>query len=222
MAGNWVQFPLVYHLDARVWLAELSSEIGRQITLAEVPDAEIEKWSGSHFDAVWLMGVWQTGEQSRILALNNPRLRDDWTAVIPEWKLDDVVASPYSITDYRVAETLGGEPALFDLRKRLAQRGLKLILYFVPNHTAPEHHWVNTNREFYIAIPDERLEQMEQGAYFTVDAGTHLACGRAPNSPPWSDTLQLNSLTPAFVARSSRCFYRSRPDAMAFAATWPC
>ena len=55
MTRSWVQFPLIYNLDARVQLRQLSEESGRTITLAEVPDAEIEKWSASHFDAIWLL-----------------------------------------------------------------------------------------------------------------------------------------------------------------------
>ena len=73
MTSGWVQFPLIYHLDVRVWLNQRSKELGRPITLSEVPDAEIEKWSASHFDAIWLMGVWQIGEQSRSLALRKAK-----------------------------------------------------------------------------------------------------------------------------------------------------
>jgi glycosidase len=200
MTSSWVQFPLIYNFDVRVWIRQLSKEIGRRVTLSEVPDAEIAKWSSSHFDAIWLMGVWQTGEQSRIMALNNPRLTDEGAALLPEWKSDDVVASPYSIADYRVAETLGGEAALAEFRKRLAKRGIKLILDFVPNHTAPDHPWVGTNREFYVSIPDERLERIEEGAYLSTDDGAHLACGRDPNLPPFRDALQLN-----FANHELRC-----------------
>ena len=136
MMRSWVRFPLIYNLDARVQLRQLSEESGRTITLAEVPDAEIEKWSASHFDAIWLLGVWETGKQSRLLALNNLHLTDESTALVPDWKSDDIFGSPYAIADYRVAAALGGERALAGFRQRLAQRGLMLILDFVPNHTA--------------------------------------------------------------------------------------
>src|SRR6266446_2642542 len=189
---NWIQFPLVFQLDARLWLAQQSRKIGRPVTLAEVPKAELKRWSDYHFDAVWLMGVWQTGERSRSLALNNPRLNDEWKSVLPDWEAADSASSPFSVADYRVDQSLGGEAALAELRERLAHRGIKLILDFVPNHTAPEHPWVKTNREFYIGIPEDRLEQMNQGAYLPTDDGAYLACGRDPNFPPWSDTLQLN------------------------------
>jgi glycosidase len=192
MTRSWVQFPLIYNLDARVQLRQLSEESGRRITLAEVPDAEIEKWSASNFDAIWLLGVWETGKQSRLLALNNLHLTDESTALVPDWKSDDIFGSPYAIADYRVAAALGGEPALAEFRGRLAQRGIKLILDFVPNHTALDHSWVERNPEYYISIPAERLKQMDEGAYFSTDDGTHFACGRDPSFPAFKDTLQLN------------------------------
>ena len=66
MTKSWVQFPLIYNFDVRVQLRRLSEEIGRTISLADVPDGEIEKWSASHFDAIWLLGVWEPSKQSRL------------------------------------------------------------------------------------------------------------------------------------------------------------
>jgi glycosidase len=192
MTTSWVQFPLIFNFDVRFYLRQLSRENGRTMTLAEVPDTEIDTWSASHFDAVWLLGVWQSGRQSRRLALNSLHLSDESTVFVTDWKSEDIFASPYSIADYRVAEALGGDLALAEFRSRLAERGIKLILDFVPNHTALDHLWVGGNREFYISIPAEGLEQMEEGAYFSTDNGIHLACGRDPNFPAFRDTLQLN------------------------------
>lgn len=192
MTRGWIRFPFIYNFDVRVYLRQQSKENGRTITLAEVPDTEIEKWKASHFDAIWLMGVWESGKESRLLALDNLHLTDESTVLVPDWKSDDIFGSPYAIADYHVAEALGGDAALSEFRKRLAQKGIKLILDFVPNHTALDHFWVSTNREFYIPIPDDRLDGMEEGAYFSTDDGAHLACGRDRNFPPFRDTLQLN------------------------------
>ena len=187
-----LSFPLVYQLDARLLVVQHSRKTGRPLTLAEVPEEELNRWSDCRYDAVWLMGVWQTGDASRRLALNSSVLIDEWKSLVPDWEAADVVSSPFSIADYRLAPSLGGEAALAEFRQRLAQRGIKLILDFVPNHTAPEHPWVKTNRAFYIAIPHDRVQHMDHGAYVTTADDVHLACGRDPNSPPWSDTLQLN------------------------------
>ncbi len=35
-------------------------------------------------------------------------------------------------------------------RARLAARGLRLMLDFVPNHTALDHPWVRTHPDFYV------------------------------------------------------------------------
>jgi len=191
--SRWISFPLVYQLDARVSLAQHSRKTGRRITLEDLPDEEeFETWSNYHFDAVWFMGVWETGERSRSLALNKHPLIDEWKGVLANWTPADVIPSPFSVARYSVAEALGGEVALAKFRERLARRDIKLILDFVPNHTAPEHEWVKTNREFYIAIPKDRHQEMDKAAYCRTEDGEHLGCGRDPNSPPWSDTLQLN------------------------------
>ena len=192
MMTSWVQFPLIYNFDIRFYLRQLSRENGRRMTLVEVPDAEIDNWRAAHFDAIWLLGVWQSGNESRTLALNNLHLTEESATLVPDWKSDDIFASPYSIADYRVAAALGGDAALAEFRGRLAQRGIRLILDFVPNHTALDHSWVERNPEFYISIPAEQLEQMDEGAYFSTDDGAHLACGRDPNFPAFRDTLQLN------------------------------
>ena len=82
MTSSWVQFPLIYYLDVRVWVSKLSRELGRTITLSEVR-MRSSKSGVSHFDAIWLMGVWQTGEESRTLALNNPSHSGEWADILP-------------------------------------------------------------------------------------------------------------------------------------------
>jgi hypothetical protein len=88
-----------------------------------------------------------------------------------------------------------GEPeALVRLRDRLHLRGLKLMLDFVPNHTAPDHPWVQEHPDYYIFGTEEQLAQQPQN-YILLDlpqGPAIFAYGRDPYFDGWPDTLQLN------------------------------
>ena len=43
------------------------------------------------------------------------------------------------------------------LRERLRQRGLRLLLDFVPNHTGLDHPWVENHPEYYISGTERDL-----------------------------------------------------------------
>jgi hypothetical protein len=58
------------------------------------------------------MGVWAPSEHSRQLALNDQGQVATFSTVLPDWKPEDVVSSPYSVLDYRVGENLGGNAGL--------------------------------------------------------------------------------------------------------------
>jgi glycosidase len=76
----------------------------------------------------------------------------------------------------------------------LAKRGIRLMLDFVPNHTAPDHPWVGTHPGYYVEGSEEALARAPDN-YLRVatDRGPKiLAYGRDPNFPGWPDTLQLN------------------------------
>lgn len=193
---NWPRFPLVYEINTRVWLAELTLQCGRRVTLADVPDGEFRKWSEFHFDAIWLMGVWQPSQYSRELALHEQELVAVLTKVLPGWKPEDVASSPYSVADYRVDENLGGNAGLAQFRDKLRDHSIKLILDFVPNHTAVEHPWVTTNHDFYINIPEKVLDRVGREDYFITQENRRMACGRVLEAPSWKDTLQLNYANP--------------------------
>ena len=53
---------------------------------------------------------------------------------------------------------LGGEAALSRLRIRLADRGMKLMLDFVPNHTGLDHWWVKDHIDFYMPGSEQDIE----------------------------------------------------------------
>jgi len=117
------------------------------VTLANVPDEELQRLNDFHFDVIWLMGVWQTGSYSRELALRDEELFRYLGKVLPDWTEADIASSPYSVSAYRVSEDLGGDAGLVLFRDKLYRRSMRLILDFVPNHTAVECTWVRTNTD---------------------------------------------------------------------------
>jgi glycosidase len=182
-----------------VWLNELAQGSGHPATLDDIPDVELDRLSSVGFDWVWLLGAWQTGPTGRRIALSIPELRRDFEAVLPDLKEEDICGSCFAISDYSVHSALGGNGALQRLYQRLHQRNLRLMLDFVPNHTAPDHAWVQSHPEYYISGTEQDLRR-EPNNYCRVSlqSGTVvMAYGRDPYFPGWSDTLQLNYGNPA-------------------------
>jgi hypothetical protein len=46
---------------------------------------------------------------------------------------------------------------LAQFREELATHGIKLLLDFVPNHTAPDHSWVRARPDYYVEGSEEAL-----------------------------------------------------------------
>ena len=95
---------------------------------------------------------------------------------------------------YVVDEHLGGPQGLDTARSMLRERGLRLVLDFVPNHVAPDHPWVFEHPEYFIRGDKEDLER-DPASFFEV-RGNVFACGRDPYFPAWPDVLQLNAFEP--------------------------
>ncbi len=96
---------------------------------------------------------------------------------------------------YVVDEHLGGRDGLAAAREMLSQRGLRLILDFVPNHVAPDHPWVTGHPEYFVQGTAE--DARNDPASFIEANGNVFACGRDPYFPAWPDVLQLNAFQPA-------------------------
>lgn len=181
--------PLLYEINTRCWLKDLSKRHGRPIKLDRVPEAEFEEWQQLGFTHLWLMGVWETCPSSREFALNNPELRTRYYKSLPDWSAQDVAGSPYAIGDYNVPPELGGTDGLRQFRKRLNAHGIRLILDFVPNHIGLAHSWLMFWPELFVrGVPGD-------GESFAVTAKGEehwIAHGKDPYFPAWLDTAQLD------------------------------
>jgi glycosidase len=197
--------------NALVWLQQLSQEHRKRIQrLDEIPDEALATLARRGFGGLWLIGVWERSDASREIKrkCGNP----------------EAEASAYSVRGYRIADRLGGEEAIADLRRRAAEHGLHLAADMVPNHTGVDSHWVLEHPDRFIGqeecpfpgysfegpdlSPDENVAiQIEDHYFDRSDAAVvfrrtdrrtgevrYLYHGNDGTSMPWNDTAQLDYL----------------------------
>ena len=143
--------------------------------------------------------MWQTGLAGQRVSRANHEWRREFEETLPDLQEEDVTGSGFAITGYTVHAQLGGDAALARLRERLRRRGLRLMLDFVPNHTALDHPWVEQHPDYYVAGTEQDLTRAPQNYIRVVRSGGDLvlAHGRDPYFSGWPDTLQLNYGNPA-------------------------
>ncbi len=210
---HWMPRLVMLAKNAYVWLDQLSKEYNQHITmLHQVPDVELDKLSGWGFTGLWLIGIWERSPASeRIKQMcGNP----------------DAVASAYSLYDYTIAERLGGEEALNNLRNRAWKRGIRLAADMVPNHVGIYSKWLIEHPDWFISLDyspfptysfngvnlseDNRVGIYLEDHYYSredaavvfkrVDHWTgdvkYVYHGNDGTSMPWNDTAQLNYIKP--------------------------
>jgi glycosidase len=181
------RYPSLYQINTRVWLTERARALGRAATLDDMPDAELDRLAAIGFDWVWLLSVWQTGPAAQRVSRTNREWRHEFQETLPDLREEDIAGSGFAISGYTVHPDLGGDAALARIRRRLRDRGLRLMLDFVPNHTAPDHPWVQQHPEFYVAGCDSDLAQAPEN--YTRIGSRVMALGRDPYFAGWPDTL---------------------------------
>ena len=190
----WRKYPVIYEINTWVWLGELSRKHRKPVTLATVPDQEWDALAAHGFDAVWFMGVWERSSAGIAISMKNEGLLTDFRRALPDFSSEDNVGSPYCVRRYVVDQHLGGPAGLAAARTMLADRGLRLILDFVPNHVAPDHPWVTEHPDYFVQGSSDDLAQ-KPGEFFQA-GGKVLALGRDPFFAPWTDVAQLNGFHP--------------------------
>ncbi len=194
--------PSIYEINTAAWLQRLGRKYGRPVGLGDVPGSEWDALAALPVDAVWLMGAWQRSPIGRAIALGIPQLLAEYRAALPDLHTDDVIGSPYCVRDYVVDERFGGQGAMAAARQQLADRGLALILDYVPNHVAVDHPWVTCRPECFVTGSEAELAA-HPNAFMGI-AGGVFAKGRDPYFEPWQDVLQLNAFSPALRDAAAR------------------
>jgi len=190
----WPKHPLIYEINTWVWLGDLSRKHQRAVDLATVPDEEWDAIAAHGFDAVWFMGVWERSPAGIEISMRNRGLLEDFRRALADFAAEDNVGSPYCVRRYVVDEHLGGPQGLAAARRMLRERGVRLILDFVPNHVAPDHPWVMQHPEYL--VQGNADDARNDPASFITAGGKVFACGRDPYFPAWPDVLQLNAFQP--------------------------
>ncbi len=198
---NQIKYPSLYQINTRVWLTELSQNLGRPATLDDIPDSELDHLANLGIDWIWFLSVWTTGEKARKISAESPEWRHEFEQTLPDLSDKDIGGSGFAIADYQVNPNLGGDAALKRLREKLKSRGLKLMLDFVPNHMGPDHPWITSHPEYFVSGTEVNLAQTPQN-YTRVKSSKGeliLAYGRDPYFSGWADTVQLDYSNPATV-----------------------
>lgn len=190
------QQPLVYEIHTAAFLQRLSTLHDRVIKLANVPDEEWDKLADLGVDMVWLMGVWQRSPAGTRLSIADETFLPGLRETIPGLQIRDVIGSAYCVKEYVVDEVFGGAAGLATARQALAERGIGLMLDFVPNHTAPDHSWVSQHPEYFITGD---MTDFKKDSKSFLHIGSHvLARGRDPHYAAWPDVVQLNAFSDGY------------------------
>ena len=112
------------------------------ITLGTVPDEQWDLLVRRGIDLVYLMGLWQRSPRGREIARADAALCERYSEALPAWRVRDVVGSAFCITGYETDPHLGTLDELGLLRRRLHERGMQLVVDFIPNHVAFDHPWI--------------------------------------------------------------------------------
>ncbi len=190
---GWPGHPVIYEINTAVWLDELSRAAGQPVTLADVTPAAWDAVTPPGIDAVWLMGVWERSPAGLQVALADAGLQSSWSEALPDVRREDVIGSPYCVRRYVADPAFGGPAGLAAARAALADRGLRLVLDYVPNHVAPDHPWVTSRPELFVTGTADDLRA--DSAAWLAAGGAVLARGRDPYFPPWPDVVQLNAFS---------------------------
>eukprot|EP01125_Pyxidicula_operculata_P014837 TRINITY_DN4994_c0_g1_i1.p1 TRINITY_DN4994_c0_g1~~TRINITY_DN4994_c0_g1_i1.p1 ORF type:complete len:512 (+),score=87.70 TRINITY_DN4994_c0_g1_i1:405-1940(+) len=182
------RFPQMYEISTRPWLYLLSQKYGRNITtLNAIPMQEFSNLKNAGYDIVWLMGVWQLGAYGLNYDQTNPSLLAYYSTVLPGYTKADIIGSPYAVVDYTCNSELGSDSDIASLRSKLNSMGLKLMLDFVPNHSAVDDPWTSTHIEYYVRAPS-KSPPYDPSRYMS----NGIAYGWSGWGDSWQDTAQYN------------------------------
>ncbi len=184
--------PSMFEINTRVWLKKFSGE-NPNFTISDVPSSYWDYLKEKGIDYIWLMGIWKTSPIAAKKYAFEPNLVKNYKSVLRNWAPKDVIGSPYAIDVYDIDESLGSIEDLLDVKLKLNNRGMKLILDYVPNHFSAETILLQTHQDIFLYTTEEHF-QHDKHTYFKPfeNEDCYFAHGRDPFFPAWQDTVQVN------------------------------
>ncbi|MCP5052315.1 MAG: alpha-amylase, partial [bacterium] len=210
---SWMPRLVLIAKSTHVWLDQLCTKYNAHIhRLDQIPEEELDLLARQGITGLWLIGVWQRSRASERIKQMGGNL--------------EAMASAYSIYDYRIADDLGGEEALNNLKHRAWQRRIRIASDMVPNHMGIDSPWVVEHPDWFLSLDhcpypsytfngpnlssDDRVGIfLEDHYYDRTDAAVvfkwknnhtgeirYIYHGNDGTSTPWNDTAQLNYLNP--------------------------
>ena len=189
--------PLLFQINTRVRIDELTKAAGRQATLDDFPEAELESLAAQGYDFAYFLGVWQTGEYGMKKSIKLLDLEPCMKGLPRE----AACSSPFAVIDYSVHSDFGGDQALQRLKERCHKYGLRLMVDLVPNHMAVDHPWTSSDPNLLIQGNEPCIGGSPQN-FFRKD-GKIFAHGKDMYYDGWEDTVQINYGHPR--AREEMC-----------------
>ncbi|MCK6513288.1 hypothetical protein L6R29_25435 [Myxococcota bacterium] len=190
-------YPSLYQINTRVWLRRFDTP-SQRATLRDIPPAYWDALASKGIDIVWLMGVWETVESTIPAYCLTEDLQQAYRAALPDWRIEDVIGSPYAVGRYRVSEKLGGNASLSAVRTQLHQRRMRLVLDFVPNHFSAHSPIIAEHPAIFLQGSPAQLQQSPEIFYRPPHTPEKIiAHGRDPYFAPWQDTAQIDYSLPA-------------------------
>ncbi len=180
----------LYEINTRVFLKKFADKSGN-INISYVPESYWDSLKEKGFDYIWLMGVWKTCSSAIEGFCYEEDLVKAYSKALRDWQKEDVIGSPYSIDSYEFNPALGSTEDFYNVKSLLNNKGMKLILDFVPNHLSVHTHLLKTNPEIFLEASEENYNT-DNHTFFKSDNGKYYAHGRDPFFPAWQDTVQIN------------------------------
>jgi len=143
----WTRTATIYEVNVRQYTPEG--------TLAAF-EKHLPRLKDLGVDILWLMPVQPIGREARKGSLGSYYSVSDYTAINPEFGTEN---------DFR------------SLVRSAHALGLRVILDWVPNHTAFDHEWTRGNRDFYTLRPDGSIS---------------VARDNSGKETDWTDVADLN------------------------------